>query len=279
MNVHFEDLTLKSEGNSFVAYAYQTDKFTFHMHYHPEYELTYIEKGSGQRMIGDSLAHFAEGDLVLIEPDVPHTWSGNNELSSAVVIQFSRKFIEPFMRLKEFTSIKILLESLNGAFVFESDVVQQQLKAIGNLDGFCKLTSFLDILNCISNQHAEKVNTSSLSFSRQTEKRINKVCAFVQQNFHKHLNISDVASLIYLSDSAFCKFFKKATGKTFTQYLNLVRIEAISNQLLYTDFPVYQIVSRYGYDNQTYFNRIFKRVKGVTPIQFRKSIQIEMPQP
>lgn len=273
MNIYFEDLSLKSEDNSFVAYSHEAESFPFFMHYHPEYELTYIEKGNGQRIIGDVFAHFSEGDLVLIAPNIPHTWNGNEVASKSTVIQFSEKFVAAFSPLKEFESIKQLLNSLNGALVFNSDIAVNDIKKISSLKGMAKLMCLLEILDYLSFQPAERICVSTSNFSRETENRINKVCLFIQQNIQKQLDLSEVASLIHLSDSAFCKFFKKTTGKTFTEYVNLIRMEAVTNRLLYTDMPIYRIASDYGYDSQTYFNRIFKRLKGCTPVEFRKLLK------
>lgn len=273
MDIQFEDLRLKSKENSFVAYTYETERFPFYLHYHPEYELLYIEKGNGQRVIGDLFTPFSDGELALLAPNIPHTWSGYEVASKATVIQFSEKLIRTFSTMKEFESIKQLLDSVDGALIFKN-VDTNDIKKISTLKGISKLTCLFEILDYLSLQPSEKILASTSHFSRETENRINKVCLFIQQNIQKQLDLSEVASLIYLSDSAFCKFFKRTTGKTFTEYVNLVRIEAISNKLLYTDLPINQIASYFGYESQTYFNRIFKKLKGCSPAEFRKSIKI-----
>lgn len=270
MDILFEDLRLKSKENSFIAYSFQTERFPFFMHYHPEYELTYIEKGTGQRIIGNVFSHFSEGDLVLLTPNIPHTWCGNEIESKATIIQFSEKFARTFFALKEFEPIKQLLDSTESAFVFNSDAIASDIKKISLLKGMAKLMCLLEILDYLSSQPTERILASTSHFSRETENRINKVCLFIQQNIQKQLDLSEISSLVYMSESSFCKFFKKMTGKTFTEYINLVRIEIVSNKLLYTDLPINQIASNYGYESQTYFNRIFKKLKGCSPAEFRK---------
>lgn len=272
MEVYFEELRLKSTKDSFIAYSYETERFPFYLHYHPEYELVYIEKGNGQRIIGDSFAHFSDGELALVAPDIPHSWSGNEVASKATVIQFSSSFVRTLCALKEFEPIKQLLDSVGSALVFKNDVLTDDIKRISSLQGMSKLTCLLDILDYLSRQPAERIIAPTLLFSRETENRINKVCLFIQQHIRESLDLSEVAALIYLSDSAFCKFFKKTTGKTFTEYVNWVKVEAISNKLLYTDLPIYQLAFDYGYESLTYFNRVFKKIKGCSPTEFRKSI-------
>jgi len=83
--------------------------------------------------------------------------------------------------------------------------------------------------------------------------------------------LGEVANLISLSESNFCKFFKKATGKTFSDYLNDIRIQESCQILLKTDLDINQIAAECGYDSLSYFNRRFLKKKGLTPKQFRKS--------
>jgi AraC-like DNA-binding protein len=107
--------------------------------------------------------------------------------------------------------------------------------------------------------------------SLETEKRINKVCGYLEQNFTTKITLGEVASLISLSESNFCKFFKKATGKTFSDYLNDIRIQESCQILLKTDLDINQIAMQCGYESLSYFNRIFLKKKGLTPRQFRQS--------
>lgn len=273
MELHFEDLRLKAESNSFIAYTYETQTLPFYMHYHPEYELVYIEKGNGQSIIGEHFGHFFEGALMLFAPNVPHAFSGDEACYKSTVIQFSEKFVQHLASFGECSAILQLITSVQGALLFDSKRVETDLKQISQLTGLPKLLCLLQLLNTLSCQSSEKVLAPVSHFSRQTEHRINNVCRYIHQHIHQPLELSVVASLIFLSESAFCKFFKKTTGTTFTDYVNKARIEAVSYQLIYTDLPIAQISTNYGYESQTYFNRVFKRIKGCSPMEFRRTIK------
>src|SRR5687767_14168081 len=121
MKARYEDITSKKGDASFVAYAFTVPAFEFKWHYHPEYELTLITRGHGKRLVGDTYENFEAGDLVLLGPGLPHTWSSNEaktKSASAVVIQFSERFLESFLKLREFKSIGDLLTSATRGLHF-----------------------------------------------------------------------------------------------------------------------------------------------------------------
>ena len=104
----------------------------------------------------------------------------------------------------------------------------------------------------------------------ENEKRINKVCQYLQKHATETLTIHKVAALIHLSPSAFCKFFKRITGTTFYDYVNDIRIANVCSQLLATDKQVAEIAYENGFETLTYFNRIFLKKKNMSPSIYRK---------
>lgn len=113
MRAKLELLSQKSNNRSFLCYEVKLPSFDFFWHYHPEYELTYIVKGSGKRLVGDSFENFHEGDLVLLGPSLPHTWfteKKSKQNYKALVIQFSLNFMEPLLQYSEMADIKKLLK-------------------------------------------------------------------------------------------------------------------------------------------------------------------------
>jgi AraC-like DNA-binding protein len=99
--------------------------------------------------------------------------------------------------------------------------------------------------------------------------RINEVCLFIQKNFNTAISLKQVANQIYLTESNFCKFFKKATGKTYSDYLNEIRINEAARLLLQTDKTISQISFECGFETLSYFNRVFLKKKSRTPSVFR----------
>jgi AraC-like DNA-binding protein len=273
-----ENIPSKRGQHSFMAFAVHQPKFDFFWHYHPEYELTLILKGKGRRLIGDSHENFENGDLVLIGPGLPHTWvsdSGMKGKSEAVVIQFSEDFIERFTGLDELSAInKLLLYAKQGISIKGkiSAVAREQIKLLPAKRGVEKITGLLHILNELS---ALKSVSLASSFyqplkGKENENRINKVCQYVQKHATERLTIHKAAALIHLSPGAFCKFFKRITGKTFSDYVNDIRIANVCSQLLATDKQVAEIAYGNGFETLTYFNRVFLRKKKMRPGSFRK---------
>jgi AraC-like DNA-binding protein len=104
--------------------------------------------------------------------------------------------------------------------------------------------------------------------------RINKVCLYIQNNFYTKISLKEVADLIFLTESNFCKFFKKATGKTYSDYLNELRINEACRLLVQTEKSINQISFECGFESLSYFNRVFLSKKEMTPSKYRKSIAI-----
>lgn len=277
MKAILEDVKSNQGASSFYAFRYQVPFFQFKWHYHPEYELTYIVKGNGYRIVGNSYEHFNDGDLVLLGNHLPHTWSGklNDGIKSdAVVIQFSKEFIAPFLGLNESLLIKDMLNTSVRGIRFEPDAeLVSKIIALTETNGVDKILKLISILDDLSKKQPILIASNSFHnvVSKKNEIRINKVCLYIQNNFHTKISLKEVADLIYLTESNFCKFFKKATGKTYSDYLNELRINEACRLLVQTEKSINQISFECGFETLSYFNRVFLSKKEMTPSIFRKS--------
>lgn len=274
-----ENLASKMAHHSFVAFAVNQPTFDFYWHYHPEYELTLIINGKGRRLVGNSHENFQSGDLVLIGPGLPHTWVSSRVVkgrSKAVVVQFSQDFIGRFADLEELTAINKLLLMAKQGILFNGEIPAitiQQILLLPEKIGVEKITGLLQILDELSELKSVSL-TSSLYQplkGKENENRINKVCQYVQKHAAEPLTIHKAATLIHLSPGAFCKFFKRITGKTFSDYVNDIRIANVCNQLIATDKQIAEIAFMNGFETLTYFNRVFLKKKGVRPSQYRSN--------
>lgn len=275
MKAQLEDIQSEKGQSSFYAYRFQVPFFEFKWHYHPEYELTYILKGNGNRIVGNSYEQFDDGDLVLLGSNLPHTWSNketNNTPSEAIVIQFSKEFISPFVELHESLLIKNMLESSVRGMRFEEDaIVIAKLIALTESSGVDRIIQLIALLDDLSKKHSTLIapNTFHNVVSRKNELRINKVCVFIQNNFYQKISLKEVADLIHLTESNFCKFFKKATGKTYSNYLNELRINEACRMLVQTEKTISQISFDCGFETLSYFNRVFLEKKMMTPSRYK----------
>jgi AraC-like DNA-binding protein len=259
-----------------VAYRMNLPYLEYYWHHHPEYELTFKINIKGKRIVGDSYEEFKPGDLVLIGPDLPHTWVTNrkekNKNCDFVVIQFSNSLFNSFTFLNEFDRIKRLLQnSKQGLHFKNSKPLKEKILSLPEKQGVEKLTDLIWILEQLSKQKGRKLASAEYDISQANgrEQRINKVCNYLEQNFSKPVGINEAAKIINISKSAFCKFFKRTTGKTFSDYLNEIRIGYACYQLLETDKPIASIARNAGFDSVSYFNRVFYKKKNSTPSAFR----------
>jgi AraC-like DNA-binding protein len=282
MKPRFEDIGSKRGVNSYVAYRYETSAFPYLWHYHPEYELTLILEGSGKRMVGDSHEYFFPGDLVLLGPGLPHTWVSEMP-SAAVVIQFAESFIAPVLQYPECDRIRQLLARASQGLAFpvsglgRGDLMASIMR-LPTARAASRITGLLDVLQMLAGTRAGVQALASPYFQpaagKKTEGRIGKVFQYIHRHSAETVSLSTMAGLINLSESAFCKFFKRTTGRTFSDYLSDIRIGHACHLLSESDDTVSAIAYRVGFDSLTYFNRIFLRKKGVRPREFRKGINV-----
>lgn len=279
MRARLENISPKMQGRSIFGLKINQVNFDSLWHYHPEYELTYIIKGNGRRMVGDDMENFSDGDLVLLGPDLPHTWIGdrntNTENNRALVIQFSEAFISPFLTLLEMKNVhELLIKSVSGVrFIkYQPLVIEKKMLQIIEETSIKRVTGLLELLNDLANNKFKILASHSFKIvkSDNTESRLNKVLVYMQKNYRSSIKLQEASKLIHLSNTAFCKFFKRSIGKTFSDYLNDLRILHACTLLIETDKPISQIAAESGFENLAYFNRVFLKKKKLQPTVFRK---------
>lgn len=271
-----------SDSGSFKCFSLSVPAFAFVWHYHPEYELTYIAKGYGKRLVGDNITSFNDGDLVLLGPNLPHTWVSEGSPSrsaKALVLQFSAQFADQVFFAPELHDIrKMLARSATG--IQFTPRVKSAIPALFQQLLLAKSAFSIAAFIALFAQLAEEKNKIicsqeySVNKTYKTENRINKIFQYVNKDFDRPISLSHAANILHLSESAFCKFFKRATGKTFSSYVNDVRIAHAATKLIETDKPVSTIAADCGFENLAYFNRVFLRKKKVQPAKFRSARQL-----
>ncbi len=278
MRPKLEKLAVENQQQSFKGYWVRVPKFEFYWHFHPEYELTMIIKGKGNRIVGDNIMPFGEGDFVLLGPNLPHVWvSDENETGpcEAMVFQFHESFFQNLLRFPELGCLYPLHtqspRGLNFSMVAPKEKaflkgLMKKVIEIPTVPGFMKLITEL------STCKATPITLSAFKIPKTpgNTTRINNALTFIQLNFLKPISLKDAAKAIHLSESAFSKFFRRSIGKTFTNYLHDLRIAHACTLLIETDKPVSYIAHVSGFENLSYFNRVFLIRKNITPSGFRK---------
>ena len=257
-------------------------------HFHPEYELTLIAESYGKRVIGDHVDTFAAGDLLLIGPGIPHYmrndsafYQGDPALRCrAIVAHFSEDFMgSTFFSKPELKAIQqLLLESQQAIHVYGETALEvaADMEQLLSTKGFSRLVLLLTILHKIA-LSTERHQLASNGYTRKAPsgetQRIGQVYAYLFQHFSEDIRLGKVAQSINLTDSAFCKFLKRHTGKTFSFILNEIRIGHACRLLNETAASVGEVAYKSGYTNASYFNRKFRTFTGLTPLQYRRRWQ------
>jgi AraC-like DNA-binding protein len=257
----------------------------FYWHFHPEYEIVYVETPVGFRHIGDHISKYITSDLALIGPNIPHLNFdyGVKTTVETVVIQMKENFLgKDFFSLPEMKAINNLFDKAKTGLAFHGETKKlagEKLKQLVALPHFQQLLLLLEIFQLlakskeVNNLNVQPIASASLLKEQQ---RIHKVYHFIETNYQQNIDVNEVAKLCHLTTAAFCRYFKKSTHHTFTDFLNHFRINQ-SKKILMQDKTVTEACYESGFDNISYFNKTFKKFTGENPSAFRKNICNKIP--
>ena len=263
------------------ALIYQEDievVFYDKLHQHDEIQISYIEKGNGTLLVGNSFTNYYTGNVFVIGSNVPHAFKSDtskNETSKMLTLFFTKEsFGTSFFKLEEFEEIEsFFVNSLHG-FQVKSQLTEikeifNKLKKATKLELFIILIALLKLLsdsdiNLLSNYtYAKKLSDSE-------GKRMRKVFDYTLKNADQKISLDEIASVANMTKNAFCKFFKKRTNKTYINYLTELRIENACKILKSNkDMAIVDVAFKAGFYNISNFNRRFKELKKMTPLTFR----------
>jgi AraC-like DNA-binding protein len=268
--------------DSFTSFSFKRRKFDCPFHYHPECELTLIVNSTGQRFVGDNIGRFGAGDLVLMGPDLPHMYINEGAYpghSHARVLQFLPDCLGTgFLQCGEAKGLRLLIERSRVGLAFHGhtrDKVAGALAALEERQGLDRLVAFLGLLDTLARSREFRVLGSpgySPSLSLYQGERINRACALISGKFRENITQSEAARAARMSGPSFSRFFRRATNKTFRAFLNEVRIGHASRALLETDQTVAEVCYGSGFSNLSNFNRQFRRLRKISPREFRRRI-------
>jgi AraC-like DNA-binding protein len=254
-------------------------------HFHEEFELIYTIKGNGIRIVGDNISNFRPKQLVLIGPWMPHVWKNADAISeensvNSIIIKFTREFNgQDFFSIPEFSKIVDLLDTSKRGISFGRKTVQQVnelLESIAATEKAGRIIKILEVLQILSETDNYKILASeefTLPITLYGENRLNRLINYISQNYHKQIDLDDLASEAAMTRSSVCRFFKSRTNKTIFQFINEFRVGKASQELINGNQSISEICFSTGFNSLTSFNRVFKNYKQVTPGEFKKKYQ------
>lgn len=250
-------------------------------HYHEEYELHFIAETSGKVFVGDYIGQFQPGHLVLTGPHLPHNWISTDIPEEGVsvrdrVLHFSGEPLQQASQfLPELKEIIPLLERAKHGIEFRgiSDLASASMFRIRETSGMERFIEFLSLLTKLAEHEDYQLLSSAQlqSFEDSASlKRMSEVIEYISENYATIFSMAEIADQMNMTEGHFSRYFKQATGNTFTDFVNLLRINHACQLLTETNQYISTICYEVGFNNVANFNRRFLIIKGMTPTEFRK---------
>ncbi|RRA98013.1 AraC family transcriptional regulator [Larkinella rosea] len=274
---------------SFIVFQEIGQFFPCPWHYHPEYELVLVLKSTGRRMVGDHIGYFDAGDLVFMGPSLPHVWVNDPEFfkgeagyqADAIVVQFVDAFLgKPFMEIPEMEAFRSFLLRSNRGMVIKGET-REKITALMTqmlpMNGLQRLSSLLQLFDLLAHT-TEYEYLASPGFVQNTQLKssdhLRKINQYIMQNFQEEITLSEIAGVANMALTTFCCFFKDHYRVSFVEYLNTVRIGYACKLISEKDLNIVEAAGESGFNNLANFNRQFKKIKNMTPSEYRRTLNV-----
>lgn len=259
----------------------QTEPYTMpRQHFHEHYEIYYLLSGERIYLLEDTICHVHQGDMVLIPKRVIHmTTDAGSDAHERYVVYFKEAFLQemiPPQKLRDLTrclrgEARVLrLSAAEQAFVEQllAKLLREEQEVFkhGELYKKLLLTELLLFLDRISIDRQGE-DCSALS---PVHDKAHQIARYIRENYDKPLSLASISEQFYISPWYLSRVFRQATGMRLTEYLNNVRIKEAQRLLRKTSLSITEIAAQVGYGSHTHFGRIFRRIMGISPLQYRK---------
>ena len=254
-------------------------------HYHKEVEIIHFKQGAGTQFIGDSIQRFQAGDTVILGANLPHYWrfdevyfSGeSHEPVDILVTHFCEDFWgDAFLNLPENKPIKGLLEKAQQGLKISGPNQPKIVELLENMlqsEGPERLTLLIQTLTEISKSYKQEA-ISSVNFkytlAEKESDKINDIYNYSMANLSRKITLEEVAAVAGISPNSFCRFFKSRTRKTYSEFLNEIRVGRACMLLIDNMLNVKQVCFESGFNNFASFHKCFKHITGKSPLVYQK---------
>lgn len=254
-------------------------------HYHLVLELIYFKKGFGTQYVGDSIERFSDGDVALIGRNLPHYWKfddiyfepNSKSKVEVFVIHFDQNFLgEHFLDLPENSEIKKSLALSMRGFQFSGQTrekLSQLIPKIIESKGTNKIIKLLKALETIATQNEYTFLASpnfNYRFNEDEKNRIMDIYNYTLSNYTQKITLEEISKIANLSPNSFCKFFKMKNGKTYTHFVNEIRVGEACRKLIENQMTIKEICFASGFNNFTSFHECFKNIMGISPLKYKQ---------
>ncbi len=250
-------------------------------HFHPEIELLYVDEGKGKRHIGNHMSYYNDSQLLLIGSMLPHIgYTDRPNHGSELLVQFLPEFLgDVFFEIPEMLPIKQLFERAKNGLLFKKATqlkLGSHIHELNNVTGFERTMLLLNILNelAIATDY-EILNAKSFTFETalQDNSKTEVIYKYINQNFQNPISLEEIASQVSMTVPAFCRYFKKTSGKTFTKVVNEYRVVHATKLLSESAMSITDVCYECGFNNFSHFNKVFNEVTGKSASKYRGELK------
>ena len=279
MNI-FREITPLNEDDCFTIFTREKDKFNYPLHTHDEYEINLICNAKGaKRIIGFHEGIIDDIELVMVNGNLAHGWFTHQCKSKnieEITIQFHKNLFDPtILNRHQFRDIHHLLSTSEHGILFQKDTAykfKERLQRLYHLRGLSSVLELISILHDLSTQPMELISKNELAEFPElfNSRRIEKAFIYIRNNYSQNITLKDISREINMPEVSCSRFIKKRTGRTFIEILNGIRLSHAARQLVESTQSVAEIAYQCGFNNISYFNRVFRRNNECTPVTFRR---------
>lgn len=268
---------------------YQSKFFYSNLHRHEEIQLMWILKGEGTLIADCNMHTFTDNDIFLLGANQPHVFKSDKEYFSSE----NEKFVEgvsvffnpdgplgSLFQLPELSSLQSFFRNHQGGFkvpIEESGAVSSRILQLRDSEGMDQMVHFIALLKelyTLGRNLDPLSRQTTINYSEKKGKRIGQIYDFILKNYQNNLSLEDVAEYSCLTNQAFCRYFKKHTGKTFVSFLNELRIHEACKKLATEEgVQISYVAYESGFNSITNFNRVFKSIMRVSPKEYQKKLK------
>lgn len=278
------EITPLSEHDCFYLVDRYKPCFDYPIHKHGEIEINFVSNCKGcQRIVGDSIETLDYYDLVMIGPNVEHTWEQNGIVQQGdlreITIQWTSSTAETeFLNKNQLTSLRDMFVCAQNGIAFGQEFIKSLLPKLEGLvspqPGFMRFLKLLEIMYLMSltdDWHSLSTTAFANVADTSNSRRIKKIKDYINKNYAETIRLDELAALVNMTPSSFSRFFKSSTGSTLSDYIIDIRIGHAIRSLVDTTMTSSEICYLCGFNNISNFNRLFRKKKGCSPMEFREN--------
>ncbi|MDP2560044.1 AraC family transcriptional regulator [Psychrobium sp. 1_MG-2023] len=273
---------IPSNNSSWRYCKYEVDHLEHNWHYHPEFEICLTLNSQGVRYVGDHIEKYFDYDLVLVGPDLPHTWHSEKNPDASIqvihVAQIPADWLESMLTENpELRGLSPLLYQAALGIKYSLDCAKEAHQLFLNIEKCDPVSRHINLLQLlqlmVNDKHSQPLSKSTYNFTSKIDAsmiKIDRVIDYIHHHYTDKITADEMAQLAHMSTNHFHRFFKKRTERTLTEFINQLRIGKACKLLINSATPIAVISDTCGFNNTSNFNRRFLLLKSCTPRQFRQ---------